>query len=302
MDWIQDMQRLIDYIEAHLTEKLDYEDIAAQSYCSRYHFQRVFGAICGCTVGEYIRKRRLTLAAQELAQNKAKVIDTALKYGYDSPDSFSKAFLRFHGVLPSKVKSASALKSFSALTLQKLSKQGGRYEMNYKIEERGEKILVGYKKRFSGVPYGEEREKQEQEFFCTTRGKQWLLRGASVAPEKDYCLVTNVDEEGYDFYIAYELEEWERSVLFDEHVTGIPHINEMGFETITLSPQRYAVFATEKQRRPTGEYADIRKRIVGAWLPNAGYRLKNAPEVIVLHWTYCSDKDKKYIEICLPIE
>lgn len=174
--------------------------------------------------------------------------------------------------------------------------------MNYKIEARGEKILVGYKKRFRGVPYGEERERQEREFCCTTRGKQWLLRGASVTPEKDYFLVTNVDEDGYDFYIAYELEEWERSVLSDEHVTGIPDIKELGFETIVLSPQKYAVFETEKQRRPTGDYADIRKRIVGEWLPNSGYRLKNAPEVIVLHWTYYSDKDRKYIEICLPIE
>lgn len=302
MDWTESMQRAIDYVERHLDGELDYEEIAAQSYFSRYHFHRVFGALCGCTIGEYIRKRRLTLAAQELAQKKAKVLDVAIRYGYDSPDSFSKAFLRFHGVLPSQAKRGAPLRSFPIFTLQNLSNAGGRYEMNYKIEERSGKILVGYKKRFTGVPYGEEREKQEREFFSTTRGKQWLLRGASDNPELDYCLITNVDEEGYDFYIASEVDEWGREALFDPKIMGIDGVENWGFEIIELKPQKYAVFETEKQRKPVSEYMDIRRRIVGEWLPASGYTLKDAPEVVVLHWKYYTDRDKKYIEICLPIE
>lgn len=302
MDWMENMQRAIDYIETHLDAEVDYEEIAAQAYCSRYHFHRVFGAICGCTVGEYVRKRRLTLAAQELAQKKAKVLDVALKYGYDSPDSFSKAFFRFHGILPSQAKRSASLRSFPMITLQNLLNDIGRCEMNYKIEEKEGKILVGYKKRFFGVPYGEEREKQEEEFFCTTRGKQWLLRGASDNPELDYCLITNVDEEGYDFYIASEVDEWGRQALFDPTIMGIDGVENMGFEIIELKPQKYAVFQTEKQRRPVREYMDLRRQIVGEWLPAAGYVLKDAPEVVVLHWKYYTDRDQKYIEICLPIE
>lgn len=114
MDWIVGMQKAIDYIENHLTEKIDYDKVAAQSFSSSYHFQRVFSILCGFTIGEYIRNRRLSIAGSELATTDSKVIDVALKYGYESQDSFAKAFKQFHGVLPSQVKNnGSILKSFA---------------------------------------------------------------------------------------------------------------------------------------------------------------------------------------------
>ena len=100
MNWIKGLQRSIDYIEEHLTETVDYEAVAAQSFSSSYHFQRVFGILCGFTVGEYIRSRRLSLAGMELAAGNIKVIDVALKYGYENPDSFARAFKKLHGILP----------------------------------------------------------------------------------------------------------------------------------------------------------------------------------------------------------
>ena len=99
MDWITGMQKAIDYIEANLTEEIDYEKVAAESFSSSYHFQRVFSILCGYTLGEYIRLRRLSLAGAELANGKEKVVDIALKYGYDNPDSFAKAFQKFHGII-----------------------------------------------------------------------------------------------------------------------------------------------------------------------------------------------------------
>ena len=104
MDWISGIQNAINYIEAHLTEPISYDAIAAQSFSSSYHFQRIFSILCGYTLGEYIRNRRLSLAGIELAAGDAKVIDIALKYGYESPDSFAKAFQKFHGILPSEAK------------------------------------------------------------------------------------------------------------------------------------------------------------------------------------------------------
>ena len=79
MDWIIGMQKAIDYIEDNLTESIDYEKIAAQSFSSSYHFQRVFSILCGFTLGEYIRNRRLSLAGTELAASDAKIMDIALK-------------------------------------------------------------------------------------------------------------------------------------------------------------------------------------------------------------------------------
>ena len=244
MDWILGLQKAIDYIENNLTETIDYEKVAAQSFSSSYHFQRVFSILCGFTIGEYIRNRRLSLAGTELATSDAKVIDVALKYGYESPDSFAKAFQKFHGILPSQARNnGSMLKSYSRLVLS-ISLEGGSV-MKYRIEERPQMLLTGYKQRFSGVPYGAERERQEESLFITTRGKQWLLRGASGGGSKDICVITNINDNGYDFYYAQELDSYERDNLHNVKVTGIENMETMGFENITIPKNTYVVFETE---------------------------------------------------------
>ena len=151
MDWICGMQKALDYIETHLTESLNYEQIAKEALSSSFHFQRVFSLLCGYTLGEYIRNRRLTLAGAELASSQSKVIDIALKYGYENSDSFAKAFQRFHGITPSAARESGVkLCSFAPLVI-KLSLEGGTM-LNYRIEEREAMLLTGYRQRFHGVP------------------------------------------------------------------------------------------------------------------------------------------------------
>lgn len=151
MDWITGIQRAIDYLEEHLTEKIDYEAVGKCAYSSSFHFQRIFSVICGYTIGEYVRCRRLSLAGEELADKNSKIIDVALKYGYSTPESFSRAFLKFHGVMPNQVKSGTELKSFSRLSV-KLILNGGTV-MNYRIEKKDSFNVILKKKRF---------EKQEE--------------------------------------------------------------------------------------------------------------------------------------------
>lgn len=146
MDWITGLQRALDYVEEHITEQIDYDEVAKRAYSSNFHFQRVFGIICGYSLGDYIRFRRLSLAGGELACGKAKVIDVALKYGYDTPESFSRAFTKFHGVTPLAAKNGANLKSFSRLSV-KLILHGGT-EMDYRIETREAFEVVLRKKRF----------------------------------------------------------------------------------------------------------------------------------------------------------
>ena len=104
MEWVKGLQKAIDYIEDHITEDIDYAEIAKQAYSSSFHFQRVFHIICGYSIGEYIRNRRLSLAGTDLSSGNEKVIDIALKYGYNSPESFSRAFTKFHGITPVQAK------------------------------------------------------------------------------------------------------------------------------------------------------------------------------------------------------
>ena len=301
MMWIENLQNAINYIEEHITEKLDYEKIAKQAYSSNYHFQRVFGIVCGFTLGEYIRKRKLTLAGKDLLNEKLKVLDVALKYGYETPESFSRAFYKFHGIMPSQVKKGCKLQTFPHLLLTfNFIKEN---EMNYRIEEKPEIILVGYKKRFTGVPYGEEQIKQEEEFLSTTRAKQWLLIGASCDYTTDYMIITNVDDDGYDFYVAYELDEWTKKEMFNNKVTGVDFMDKMGFETLIIQKQTYAIFETKKKKRPIADYTAIREKIMTDWLPGSKLVISNAPEVVAMHWRPNGEWEKeRYIEICLPIE
>ncbi|MDR0272410.1 MAG: AraC family transcriptional regulator, partial [Clostridiales bacterium] len=141
MDLTTGIQRAIDYMEANLTDELDYGEIAGKAHVSSFHFQRIFHILSGHTLGEYIRSRRLTQAAFEL-QSGHKVIDVALKFGYETPESFSRAFERFHGILPSAAKEKGAnLKSFSRLSI-KILLEGGSV-MDYRIEEEPGFRLLG---------------------------------------------------------------------------------------------------------------------------------------------------------------
>ena len=299
MDWEAGIQRAIEYIEEHLEDEIDYQEVAKCAYSSNYHFQRVFGILSGVTLGEYIRLRRLSCAAQDLLRGE-KVLSVAVKYGYESSESFSRAFFRFHGCLPSQIKRGAPAKIFPPLSLNHL---GGNKAMNCTIELRPSKILTGFKRRFHGVPYGQERLEQENEFYTTTRGKQWLLCGASSDYTTQYAVVTNLGDDGYDFYIAYELDEWTRKVLLDSSVTGMK-ITDLGISEIKLPERLCAVFPTQKSKTPISEYTDIRRRIVTEWLPSSDYRLIDAPEVVELHWRMgeSGGKSNRFLEITLPVE
>ncbi len=297
MDWITGMQKAIDYIEEHLTEEIDYETVAAQSFSSSYHFQRVFSILCGYTLGEYIRLRRLSLAGAELANGKEKVIDIALKYGYDSPDSFAKAFQKFHGITPSQARAdGTMLKSFSRLSI-KISLEGGS-TMNYRIEEKDEMILTGYKRHFSGIPG--EREEQEKDMYVNTRVFQYILQGLSGNIEKNYDIITNIGDDGYDFYIAKQLTEYLRNNLNKTCVLGEEYAKH--FENIVIPKCTYAIFETERCEYPTMVYLDLRRKIAGEWLPASGYQLANSPEIVVTHWYKGAKRDQRYRELWIPIE
>lgn len=154
MDSLSSMNKALAYIEEHLTEDIDYSEVSKIAYCSEYHFKRMFSFLVGISLSEYIRRRRLTLAAFDLKDRNLRIIDVAVKYGYNSADSFSRAFHSMHGILPSEARSENTqLKAYLRMTFQ-LSIKGG-CEMNYRIVEKGPFKLVGFKKRvpiiFEGV-------------------------------------------------------------------------------------------------------------------------------------------------------
>jgi len=147
MEWTRAIREAVRYMEAHLLENISAEDVAAAVHISGFYFQKGFHLMSGYTIGEYIRNRRLYLAALDLLSGE-KVIETALRYGYDTPESFSKAFRRFHGISPAQVKQRRGdIRPFLPLKLEILVKGGS--EMDYTIEKMEAFRVIGVHRRFS---------------------------------------------------------------------------------------------------------------------------------------------------------
>lgn len=142
MEWIERLNKAIIYMEEHLTGEIDYEETARIACCSTYHFQRMFTYMTNVPISEYIRRRRMSLAAVDLCSSDEKIIDIALKYGYASPTAFNRAFQSVHGIAPSAArKDGCMLKSYPPLSFKITVK--GVEEMNYRIEEKGPIRIIG---------------------------------------------------------------------------------------------------------------------------------------------------------------
>ncbi|MBQ3842219.1 MAG: helix-turn-helix domain-containing protein [Ruminiclostridium sp.] len=194
--WIDGFQESIEYIERSLSDELDIENIAAKAALSPFYYQRIFGALCGMTVGEYIRARRMTLAAQELSRTDGKVIDIAVKYGYDSPDSFAKAFQRFHGITPSQAREPGMpLRSFAPLHI-KITMEGGNM-LDYRIVERASFTIVGLRKKFNTDTSYQEIPKFWQEWMKDKKGLTGMF---------GFCVDSGGKE--FDYWIADVYAPW----------------------------------------------------------------------------------------------
>ena len=167
----------------------------------------------------------------------------------------------------------------------------------YRIEEKPELILTGYKRRFTGVPGA--RFEQERDLFTHSRANQYLLQGLAIDRCDSYTVVTNVDDEGYDFWICGLLTDKTRQRMHEDVVLGEEEAKR--FEHLVIPAHTYAVFETEHCPFPTEQHLSLRERIVSEWLPASGYVLADAPEIALYHWYTGADRANRYIELWLPV-
>lgn len=274
--WNEGLADAIAYIEENLKEDIDINEVAEKAYVSSFYFQKIFNVLCGFTVGEYIRNRRLTLAAQELCSTDSKVIDVALKYGYDSPDSFARAFTRFHGVNPSVAKEkGSKLKSFAPLKI-KLTLEGGTM-LEYKIVEKAQFTVMGKSRKFNTETSYEEIPKFWQEHMESSDSE--VICGM-------YGICIDSDGKNFDYLIADNYIPWNE----------IPE----GYETRVIPAGTWAVFSCRGALPKALQ--DVNTIIWSEWLPSCkAYKLAGNYN-IEMYTPPCENPEENYSEIWVPVE
>lgn len=258
MDWITGIQNAINYIEEHLTEEIDYEIVAKEASCSSFYLQRIFSILCGMTLGDYIRNRRLTLAGNELSAADDKVIDIALKYGYESPESFTRDFSRFHGVTPSKAKKdGSKLKSFSRLSV-KITLSGGNI-MDYKIIEKNAFDII--EKVEAHTVENSENAKSIPDFWMRSHNDGTVKTLLDTTTDRTYIFGVcygNLPENAktFDYSIAAKCD----------NNTVVPE----GFRKNTIPARTWAVF--ECKGAMPNAMQDMWHKIISEFFPTSGYQ------------------------------
>lgn len=190
MEWITSLRQAVEYMESHMMENIDVSDVAKAVHISPFYLQKGFKIMTGYSIGEYMRCRRLYLAALDILTGKEKVLDIAYKYGYDTPESFTKAFSRFHGIAPSQVKKDTGkIRTFLPLTIS-VSIQGGN-EMDYTVEKMEHFQVIGLEREIPLESPYEELPKYWDEFQRKYDGILFGGREAKTEQEKavrDYCI------------------------------------------------------------------------------------------------------------------
>ncbi len=263
MEWLKQLNAAINYIEEHLTDTIDMEKVSRLACCSVFHFQRMFSYLAEIPLSEYIRRRKMTRAAFDLQSGNEKVIDIALKYGYDSPTAFNRAFQSIHGIAPSVAKqSGIILKAFPPLCFQVTIK--GEAEMYYRIEKKEAFKIIGIKEHYTINI--EENFKSIPLFWQGAAQSGVIPAICSCMDREPYGLLgvsTCMNGKDFVYYIAVASSKETPAELVEYMV---PEGTWAIFECVGAIP---------------GALQNLQRRIVTEWLPNSGYEYADAPDIEV---------------------
>lgn len=269
MDWLYRMNLAMDYIENNICENIDFEQVSKLACCSAYNFQRMFAYITNISISEYIRRRRLTLVVNELKHSNMRIIDLAVKYGYDSHESFARAFQKLHGISPSTARNKGViLKAYPRLSFQITIK--GDVEMNYRIEEGNPSKIFG---KSIEVSFADEKSYSDIDAFVADswgnglRNKIREAAGYGSENEPDAKLLgialhSFKSDGSYKFMLSAEFPE-----------TGIFHeFTDQQFDIVEIPKATWAVFNTACNEDEELDTINKIWRRLPEWFQSTGYQ------------------------------
>ena len=263
MEWLDCLNKAVTYMEAHLEDGIDIERVAQIACCSPFHFQRMFSYIADIPLSEYIRRRKMTRAAFDLQNGSGKIIDIALKYGYESPTAFNRAFQSVHGIAPSAARAQGVkLKAYPPISFKITIK--GEDEMNYRIEKKDAFKIAGVRQHFAMSI--EDSFANVPLFWQTTAQSGAIPRLCALMNREPYGVLgvsTCMNGKDFDYYIAVATQS-ETPEGFVDYI--VPECTWAIFECIGPMPTAIQT---------------LQKRIVTEWLPSSGYEYANAPDIEV---------------------
>ncbi len=239
MEWIAAMQQAITYMEEHLMKEINYEDVAKHVHTSSYEFHRAFSFLTGMTANSYIRNRKLSLAGREIVETDTKITDIALKYGYETPESFTKAFTRFHGIAPKFAREESAkLVLFNPIVI-KLTVEGGK-SMDYRIVQTKEQKFIALVRSFRNEIINDEENHDIPDFWGECHDKNLVEPIRNLRPEgkRDLYGLCSPTQEGENTF------EYGIGVLIDEETMDFDatEMEKAGYRIWDVKPGTYVVF------------------------------------------------------------
>ena len=275
MDWIRTINNAIEYMEKHLTDEITLADTARYANLSAFHFQRAFSLLTGMSPAEYLRKRRLSQAGADLLSGDVKVTDAAMEYCYESPESFAKAFARFHGVSPMQVKKGSPIQFMNRFTVR-ITIEGGCI-MEYNIEKWEAMDLLMHAKEFHAETSESEIPKFWDEYYASEEYRK-------IPGYLGLCAQQKTDGDTFRYGIGCKASDAE----------SIPE----GFEIIHIPEYTWAVF---KCVGPVPKAIQAMwERIYKEWLPVSEYEL--IPDYDIENYLPGDSSSPDYIsEICIPV-
>lgn len=262
MEWIERLNKTISYIEEHLAEEISYDELAHIACCSSYHYQRIFAYMAGIPLSEYIRRRRMSLAAIELQSGNKKIIDIGMKYGYASPTAFNRAFQSVHGIAPSIAKKGgTTIKSYPPISFKLTVK--GVEELSYRIETKDSFRIVG-----ASFPLDKEIENN---FIAVPQ--MWQNAAINGTFEKITPLMNNQPMGVLGVSVCNNKEEWQYFIAVSSSIDTDNSLDEYIIPACT-----WAIFSGIG----TGiSIQELERRIITEWLPTSGYEYDNAPDMEV---------------------